>query len=510
MTTSIVVRCRAVLAGTALMSALAACGAIPSGGEFSRLADTPISERSADVTRTQQDAVNFFAEAPLTVLETSQSGAISLETKAGEAVPRVTIGEINAAPLRFGVLLDQVSDQAGMSWRISGPESESLIEREIYFVQRAETLLETVLDELSEITGGFYRIEGDRIIFTHDRLFVARVPRMADSQAVMTEGLANLGATEIFADSLSGTISFRATRPVYENARRLVRSLEAGRDMIVYDFWIIDRAMNDSVGAGVDVNLTEAAEDAGLTLTGGEAIQGLAGGNPPSGFVSGTLGDVGVEVTARFLRSLGDTETVARPTISMLSGGTSSFSSGETTEYIREVNAETDEGTTSSGTEVETLETGVDIAVAGAHNGGVISTNFTIDISELISFEEFETGEVTLRLPRTSERSIEAHLEARPGDVMVLGGIIRDREIRSSREVLDSGVPTARSREADKTETIILVRPRLVQIRAVAEGDATAMAIPQGTGEMRRSENALGEVIEDEQRARRALERIGE
>lgn len=508
--------CR-VLGPVALTAVLGACtgAGLPGNDEFTRLADERISERSAHGRRTAQDAVNFFAEAPVTRLNTSQSNVFSLTADTGQAVPRVPIGQINAAPLGFGVLLNQIAEQAGMSWRISGKGKADLMDQEVFLVQRSETLLKKVLDELSELTDAFYKVEGDRIIFSQDRLFIARVPRMADSQDVFVDGLGSLGATDIFQDSLSGTVTFRATRPVYKSVQRLMRSLEQGRDMIVYDFWIIDRNISDSSGVGAKVALSDtlATEDDagnGLIGIGGTSLaENLFADGANGGFVSGNLGSIGVEVTTRFLRSLGETETIARPTISMLSGGESSFTSGEKSEYIRSVNSTSTDTSTSSGTEVETLDTGVDITVTGSHNAGVISTDFEIDVSELIAFEEFDTGDVTLRLPKIAERTLDAHLEARPGDVMILGGIIRDREDRDRTELPGVGLPTQVGKSAEKTETIILVRPRLVQIRPSAGvRDGRTMEVEPGVGEIAPRENPITDVIEEEARARALLGRL--
>lgn len=497
----------------AILVALAACegSGLPTKDDFERLGDERIQDRNPDARRTADDAVNFFSEAPVTRLQTSQSNAFSLSTDPGQKVPRVPIGQINAAPMQFGALLNQIAEQAGMSWRISGPQKSELMNQDIYLVQRSETMLETVLKELSELTDAFYRVEGDRIIFSQDRLFVARVPRMAGSQDVFVEGLGSLGATDIFQDNLTGTVSFRATRPIYDSVKRLMRSLELGRDMIVYDFWLIDRDISDSSGLGGSIDLTweSGTDEAGIEIGGSSVVENLFGSATDRGFVSGNLGDIGVEATARFLRSLGETETIARPTISMLSGGESSFSSGEKSEYIRSVNSDSNDGTTSSGTDVRSLETGVDITVEGSHNGGVISTAFEIDVSELLAFEEFDTGEVTLRLPRTAQRVLDAHLEARPGDVMVIGGIIRDTEDKDRTEITGIGVPTQTGKSANKTETIILVRPRLVQIRpSVGAGRTGMLEVEPGIGEMAPDENPITDVIEDEARARKLLDRL--
>ena len=504
-----------MLIAVGVLSACSSTG-LPGAGDFDRIGDQTLNERSSDSRRTANDAVNFFAESPVTRLETGGSNAFQLTTDPGQVVPSVSIGAINAAPMTFGTLLNQIAEQSSMSWRISGKEKDALMARDVYLVQRNETMLATVLDELSELTEAFYRVEGDRIIFSQDALFVARVPRMANSQDILTSGLGSLGATDVFADELSGTVTFRATRPVYEGVKRLMSSLEQGRDMIVYDFWLLDRNISDASAAGANVDLSGLAglgsdiTDGEVALGGAAVVDNLFAGGANRGFVSGNLGAIGLEATIQFLRQLGKTETVARPTISMLSGGSSSFSNGEKSEYIRSVTAESTDSSTSSGTDVRELEVGVKIEVSGSHNAGVISSEFEVDVSELLSFEEFDTGSVTLRLPKTAQRVIKAHLEARPGDVMVLGGIIREREEIDATELPGIRLPTQRGKASSKTETIILVRPRLVQIRpAKGKRDAGNTVIEPGVSEVGPGANLIGDVIVEEARARDLARRLG-
>ena len=456
-----------------------------------------------------EEALNLFQEKPVTILETDSRHSFELLIDSGEQVPRVPVGQINASPMLFPELLNQITEQVGMSWVITGRNKENLMSKDIYFVQRSETMLESVLEELSKSTNSFYRVEADRIIFSQDELFVTNVPRMAGSLDILTEGIENVGATEIFSDQLTGTISFRADRETLAAVQALMKSFEQGRDMIVYDFWIIERSLSDGSALGVDV-AAKFATSHGDWETASEGGSSLAAAlsNPgvESAMFSGNLGNISVEAAASMVRALGESETLARPTISMLSGATSTFESGERSEYIRSVRETTTDGVSTTGTDVEQLQTGVSVQVSGAHNGGVVSTDFELEVSELIAFDEFDTGDVQLRLPRTSERTLSAHLEARPGDVLALGGIIRDRQDRTEKGLTPAAIPIARSADADKTETIILVRPRLVQIRPT-EGSRPGQLLKVESG-VSRAPNALGEVISDEARTKLILEEL--
>lgn len=494
-----------------MAAALSACtsGGLPQNSDFERIADTPIGQRNADANRSAQEAVNFLSEPAVTVLETSGSNALQLTTDAGQKVPDVPVGEINAQPMEFGPLLNQIAEQVGMSWRITGANKQDLLKKEVYYVQRSEITLKSVLDELSELTGAFYKVEGDRIIFSQDRLFVLRVPRMADSQEALLDGLSKVGVEETFSDKVSGTISFRANRDAYLGARRMIESFELGRDMIVYDFWIIEREITDNSSLAVGFGVAKDANN-GLGFGDLTEIDGMDGAT-----FSGTIGQMSVAGGVEFFRKLGNANTVARPTISMLSGGESSFNSTLVESYISSIKEESNKSEDANGDEnvetvrtpeIDQVEVGVEIDVKGSYHANVISTDFNIDVSELLGFTEGSDG---TRQPRTTSRNVEAHLEARPGDVMIIGGIIRERQNDAGGEVPGVKVPHSRSRDASKSEMLLLVRPRLVQIRPTKiEAPKAPLRVESGVGSLNLEENPIEGVMKDEERARALLEQM--
>lgn len=488
---------------------MAGCAGTPLANGPTMLGQKDLGQRNSDAHLTKYSAVNYFSEKPVTVLYTSSNSSYKITTDAGDKVPDVSVNQINANPIKFGALLDQITAQVGMSWSIEGTARDKLMGEDVYYVQRNETMLKSVLEEIAEQTDSFYRVEGDRIVFSQDRVFTTTVPRMADSLSVIKDGITNAGGTDIFTDKLSGTITFRATRASYMAIRDLLKSFENGRDMIVYDFWLLDRQLSDNAGVGVDLKLsgTKGSTPPSLESKAANLIDALGAGEAAKGFVSGNLGQIAGEATLKFIRSLGDTQTVARPTISMLSGASSSFESGQKSQYIKSVNStsSTSSNSVSSGTDVQTLDVGVKIKVEGAYNSGVISSDINIDVSELLSFDSFDTGDVTLKLPKTSQRKMDAHLEARPGDLLVLGGIIRDRDEKTQQNLAASKLPTSRAKKAEKTETIILVRPRLVQIRPGEHGQTGVAHVSEA---FHRAPNPVANAIAGDQKSKRLIDEL--
>jgi len=454
------------------------------------LLDTKIEEREPRVDIMMQDAVNFFSEKPITVLESGATSNFRIEATASDPVPDILVREINAAPLALGAVLSLISDQTGLDWRIEGLDAKTLISAEIYFVQRSPAPLGEVLAALARLTDSLWRIDNGRIVFSRTERYFARAPRMANSLDIIEKALIGFGASDVFADPLSGTISFKATRSTFEAANRMFESFEHGRDMIVYDFWLIDRSLND--GAGIGVNLDAVAEsNPGTKIAiGGAGFLDGVGGVVNSVGLSGAIGALDIASTLSFLRTLGDVRTISRPSLAMLSGGASKYQSTQVQSYVREISRRAVSGTsvsdpvlggvandTETTTQVEDLETGLIIDVEGSFSSGVVSSAITVDVSELIAFEDFDTGDVQLRLPNTTSRIVTANMEARPGDVMVLAGIIRDREDRKGQEITGVGAPTGRSVKVDRIETIVFVRPRVVQIRNVKSAPAAQVAI---------------------------------
>jgi hypothetical protein len=82
-----------------------------------------------------------------------------------------------------------------------------------------------------------------------------------------------------------------------------------------------------------------------------------------------------------------------------------------------------------------------------------------------------------------------------------LGGIIRDRQDKTQRNLGATDIPTNRMAQSQKTETLIFVRPRLVQIRPTGR---SGVVVPS------KVPNIMGEVMSDEARVNKLLVGMGD
>ena len=79
----------------------------------------------------------------------------------------------------------------------------------------------------------------------------------------------------------------------------------------------------------------------------------------------------------------------------------------------------------------------------------------------------------------------------------------------TATEIPGVPIPSQRGRASTKTETIILVRPRLVQIRpAPGKSSGGSMVIEPGVNEIAPEENPISEVMAEEGQARSLLKRL--
>ncbi|MBK1668191.1 hypothetical protein CKO28_09090 [Rhodovibrio sodomensis] len=315
----------------------------------------------------------------------------------------------------------------------------------------------------------------------------------------------DLGAREAVVDGHSDVVNFTADYPTYRRIAQYMSDFEHSRDVIVYDTWVYEVALQKGQDVGINwsslttrdgvelqfgaINNTSASAGTSAPTPGSGSSESEGGSGESSlsdvaqaigasagladGLALGVVGEAGTSVIAgllSFLESHGTTRALAKPTISLSSGRHALYHVGETLEYISKVevnSSENDDGDNQNNTGVDTkqIETGVKMVLGGSYTNGVVSSKLFLDLVELIRFNTFDTGSVKLQLPQTSQRRLHTEFEARPGDLIVIGGLIRDTGDTSQTLIPGTETAIGNASAHKRTELVIMMRPRLIKIR---------------------------------------------
>jgi len=526
---------RTGMLGTALLMALAACQGRPMNPAQ---VDPQVPPRS--------EAVNDLGAPAVITLETEPNAFWTLDYDRGERLPSVMVGPVMAD----GVPVSAVVDALGAGLRLGVTRDAEAEQRLITVRDQSRRSLQEMLEIIARRAGLFYEYRNGMLSFDSVRRFTVRVPRVEGSLLTISDAFRNLGAQEVFVDEITGTITMTVDYRTYRMAQQFLRTFEMGRDMLIYDVWVFERLLRRGEGAGiwwerlgrrvgdyvVGAQPLTAGQGAAAAAMG--VLTGAVGPTAPAGLAFGIISAANnliANAVIQFMSEDSQNEAVARPTMTMMSGGSAEIRIGERRQYIARVRNTTTgsiNAATNQDVEDETLETGLILRVSGAHNDGIINTKIDLNIEELVRFESFSTGGgtaqgnqttvggtvtvgaggttgtvgtgtgtngtsangsgggTTLRLPYTTNRTLRTMLDSRPGDLLVLGGLIRTKNEDADRRLYRTTVPFADQSTFERYETIIMMRPRLVRFRPRGEPPVARdeIRVAPGVGQNLRTE----------------------
>lgn len=468
---------RSAVSLVAMLAALSGCTTADM-----KLVDSTMPHRDTAVNQAHANADT----PPVIVLESNPNEFWTLEYDRGDALPVVPVGPIKAEGVTVDGLLDILANAQG----IGIIKSDELITRGdtppagpgaaaapaappvISYSDPQKRPFKDIVETICSRTGLFYEYRSGMLSFERIRRFSVRVPRIGDSRAMFVDAFGKLGATNVIEDKISGIVSFKADYRTYLAAKAFMKKFEEGHDMIVFDIWVFERKLTDDQEQGAYFNKLTGRLGAPTNFSLKDTLS--AAGAFQMGLVS-QLGGTAIDMVISLLNKEGATETIERPQIAMMSGGESSFAVGEKQQYISQVTTVNVANTTASGSSsatttpeqsvnVDTLETGIKMKLKAAHNDGIISSDFDLTLNTLIEFTSFDTGTVKLTLPHTANRDMKTSIDARPGDLIILSGLIQGQGSENTTGFIKD-LPIVRTAEKNKDEVIFLMRPRLVKIR---------------------------------------------
>ncbi len=181
----------------------------------------------------------------------------------------------------------------------------------------------------------------------------------------------------------------------------------------------------------------------------------------------GTLSDDGYEGFIEALSTMGTTDVLSKPSITVMNNKEAKILVGSTEPYITSTTVTPASGATTTSESVNFIEVGVKLYVTPTiHNNGFITMKIKPEVSSVLRSISTSNNN-TIPVVETSEA--ETTVMVKDGVTIAIGGLMKDEKIKTVKKVpvlgdlpLLGGAFRSKDNSLTKTELIIFLTPRII------------------------------------------------
>lgn len=349
--------------------------------------------------------------------------------------------------------------------------------------------LSDVIDRACELANLYCHYESGTLTVKETETFVVDLPPLAVAATGvngataatyddLVSGLEAIIGTAPTVDASTRVMIYTASQRAHKYALKYFERLRKNTALIIYETHIWEVALNNGNRTGINWEaLFNNVGNLNLDVN-------LPGGAPTgsSDPISITptytgSGNITSSMVFEFISEQGAVKTVSQPQLTVLSGSSANLSIEQSENYVSGVTRtpSTTPGVADSvSTTTDTVETGLTMSVASAWDQATVYGTIGIQLNELLKIDEFTPDEnTTIQLPQTTTRSISTQIRVRPGDAVLIAGLVTEKDDYSSSGpgFLTPMLQTARNAVTKNTELVFLLRPRVIAFEAGNEDD---------------------------------------
>lgn len=343
--------------------------------------------------------------------------------------------------------------------------------------------LNKIVDRVCSLADLYCSYEDDVLVIKEFETFTVNTPPIGGDEFFtdLTASIDAITGTTSVSDPSTRTIIYTATQRNSQKVADYFKRLRSDTALIVFETYIWEVSLDGSNITGINWEGLQSlgAFELGASVASAGSITGspISIGLPTRGNVDFTNGDV-----VRFLSTQGTVKTISQPQVSVLSGSEATLRVSETRNYIDSLSRTTDQnGDDTVSTTVAEVESGFTLTIGSNWDESTVYGTFEIELDDFQGFEAFNAGGAdTLRLPQITERDLTTQVRIRPGDSILIAGLVTERDgFDSEGPGFGSPViPTNRSTTTSNTELVFLLRPRvIVYVTEDEQAEAKAAAL---------------------------------
>lgn len=237
---------------------------------------------------------------------------------------------------------------------------------------------------------------------------------------------------------------------------------------------IIEVTLSDSLKYGIDWSFLSTYRRTSTTTVGTSGFTSVVPTGGPTFSISTAAADFTSLLNA--LQTQGETRILSNPRVNIMNGQTAILSVGQNKNFISKVETVTTPGTTGTTTSftisTSSVLSGIMIGIVPfVSESGEVSMTITPIVSDLVKMETrtFGGNLYQIELPTIDLRELSTTVKMRTGEMVIIGGLIADREELTDNQVPGLGdIPIlgylfkSRSKVVKKSELVVMLQPIIV------------------------------------------------
>ena len=287
-------------------------------------------------------------------------------------------------------------------------------------------------------------------------------------------------------DTSTRVLIYAATQRSNKYAAQYFERLRKDTALIIFETHIWEVTLDNDNQTGINWS-SLAAKVGNFNLTSGAFTGALPAGVGSASPITITPSYTGgknfsANFILNFISEHGSVKTISQPQITVLSGSKASLAVAQQDNYVSGQTSTLQTLSTPGQTTLTTgtVTTGLVVNVTSAWDQSTVYGAINITLNDLIRIDTFNSkdGTSTVQLPHTTSRSLATEIRVRPGDAILIGGLVSqtDSLTASGPGLLTPLFTTDRTANKVNTELVFLLRPRVVAFVMGDDSDTPRIA----------------------------------
>lgn len=337
--------------------------------------------------------------------------------------------------------------------------------------------LGNVVNQVCGLAALYCSFENGLLVVKKSQTFTVKIPPISQDASFMQNvaaGLQAITGTTPIIDQSTRTIIYQASQRNADMALRYFQRMRSSTALIIFETYIWEVSLTSGNSTGIDWSALQSFGkfNTGININGSVGpnfTNPISIGIPTTQNIEGADGSMSATEVVQFLSQFGAVKTISQPQITVLSGSEATLRAADRENYVSNISETLDNGQSTTSVSTDSVDTGFTLTIGSAWDNATVYANIEIALTDVLEIENFDFqssagGSTTIQLPKTTEREVTTQVRIRPGDSLLIAGLVResDNYSTSGPGFMKPVLPSSRTVEANNLELVFLMRPRVI------------------------------------------------